>query len=217
VQKRWSHGFTVLGNYTWSKSIDPISWSTANGAGTGPDPYNYSRNRGLSDFDLRHRLVVSGLWESPALRSLPALLRQVAGGWQNNFIFTAQTGAPETIVSGVDNALVGVGANFADLTGVDWRLPARDKQSQIQQWFNTSAFRVNALGTFGTGGRNQLSDPGLWNLDYSLFKSFAIRELAKLQFRGELFNAFNHVNLGTPVLSAISPNSRGGRRQAQVG
>src|SRR5207244_5477033 len=90
LQKRWSHGFTVLGNYTWSKSIDPLSWSVGNGAGTGPDPYNYGRNRGASDFDVRHRLVVSGLWELPSFRSRPPLLRELAGGLQNNFIFTAQ-------------------------------------------------------------------------------------------------------------------------------
>ncbi|HTM51638.1 MAG TPA: TonB-dependent receptor, partial [Bryobacteraceae bacterium] len=143
VQKRWSHGFTILGNYTWSKSIDPLSSSNANGSGTGPDPYNYGRNRGLSDFDVAHRLVVSGLWELPTLRNRGMLTRQILGGWQNNYIFSVQTGAPMTVASGVDNALVGVGANFADLTGVDWRQPdGRSKAQQISNWFNPAAFRV---------------------------------------------------------------------------
>jgi hypothetical protein len=207
LQKRWSKGFTLLGNYTWSKSIDPLSASSGTGHNTGPDPFDYNRNAGPSDFDLRHRFVASGMWELPSLQGRPVWLKAIAGGWQNNFIFTAQTGTPTTIVSGVDNNFSGVGGQFADLTGVDWRLPdGRSKAEQITQWFNPAAFRANAVGTIGTGGRNQLRDPGLWNLDYSLFKSFPVTERVKLQFRGELFNAFNHTNLGAAVAAFNSPN-----------
>jgi hypothetical protein len=207
LQKRMSRGFTILGNYTWSKSIDPVSSSNGNGHNTGPDPFNYNRNQGLSDFDMPHRLVVSGLWESPGLRGRHALLRTMLGGWQNNFILTAQTGTPFTVTSGVDNNYSGVGGQFADLTGVDWRLDdGRPKGEQIAQWFNRAAFRTNAIGTVGTGGRNQLRDPGMWNVDYSLFKSFPIREQLTLQFRGELFNAFNHANLGSPVAAVNNVN-----------
>jgi hypothetical protein len=207
IQKRWSRNFAILSNYTWSKSIDPLSASSGTGNNTGPDPYNYNRNRGLSDFDVPHRLVVSGLWESPALKSKPAFVRQLAGGWRNNVIFTAASGAPVTIVSGVDNALIGVGATFADLTGVDWRQPSdRTKNDEIRRWFNPAAFRSAATGTFGTGGRNQLRDPGLWNFDYSLFKTFSVHESMKLQLRCELFNALNHANLGSPSTSVASVN-----------
>ena len=207
VQKRMSRGFTVLSNYTWSKSIDPVSASNGNGHNTGPDPFNYNRNKGLSDFDLRHRLVVSGLIETPSFKSRPLLVQTLAGGWQNNFIFTVQTGTPLTVLSGVDNAFSGVPGQFADHTGADWRLTGdRSKGEQVQRWFNTAAFRTNSVGTIGTGGRNQLRDPGLWNFDYSLFKSFAIREQVRLQFRGELFNAFNHVNPGAAVASVNSVN-----------
>ena len=69
-----------------------------------------------------------------------------------------------------------------------------------------AAFKTNATGTVGTGGRNQLRDPGLWNFDYSLFKTFPVRERLKLQFRGELFNAFNHTNLGSPSASVVAIN-----------
>ena len=207
AQKRWSHGFTVLSNYTWSKSIDPLSSSNGNGHSTGPDPFDYNRNQGPSDFDIPHRLVISGLWETPGFRTQPAWLRAIAGGWQNNFIFTAQQGVPLTILSGVDNNFSGVAGQFADLTGVDWRLPnGRSKAEEIAQWFNPAAFRTNALGTIGTGGRNQLRDPGLWNLDYSLFKTFPVYERVSLQFRGELFNALNHTNLLSPVASVNNVN-----------
>jgi hypothetical protein len=206
IQKRWSHGFSILANYTWSKSIDPLSASNGNGAATGPDPFDFSKNIGVSDFDITHRLVTSGIWESPALHGKPAVVRQILGGWQNNFIFTANTGLGDTVVSGVDNALSGVGGQFADLTGQNWKITGdRSKNSQILNWFNTGAFKVNAIGTVGTGGRNQLRDPGKWNVDYSLFKAFTLHEQLKLQFRAEAFNLFNHANLGSPNVTVNSP------------
>ncbi len=149
---------------------------------------------------------MSGIWEHPKLLNSNVWMKQILGGWQSNFIYTAQTGAPITVNSGVDNALTSVTANFADLTGIDWRLPGdRSKADQINQWFNPAAFKVNAIGTIGTGRRNQLQAPGLWNLDYSIFKSFAIHERLTTQFRGELFNALNHANIGLPNTTVTSP------------
>jgi hypothetical protein len=207
LQKRWSRGFSILTNYTWSKSIDPLSSSNGNTAGTGPDPFNYSRNIGVSDFDVTHRLVASAIWESPSLKGKPAVVRQLLGGWQSTGIFAANTGLADTVVSGVDNAFSGVGGQFADLTGQPWKISGdRSKGDQILRWFNTGAFRTNAIGTVGTGGRNQLRDPGKWNVDFSLLKAFTLHEELKLQFRAEAFNLFNHANLGAPTLTVNSPN-----------
>ena len=94
LQKRWGRGFTVLGNYTWAKSIDRAS-STDNTGTNGPDPFNWNRNIGLSDFDLTHRLVVSGIWARPELKNRSTPVRYVLGGWQNNFIFDASHRSPE--------------------------------------------------------------------------------------------------------------------------
>ena len=67
VQKRYSKGFSVLGNYTWGRSIDYASFSSVSGNNGGPDPFNLRNTRGLSNFDIAHRVVVSGLWEMPRL------------------------------------------------------------------------------------------------------------------------------------------------------
>lgn len=207
AQKRYSHGFTVLANYTWSKSVDIASYGSVEGNQTGPNPFNFNDNRAVSNFHNPHRLVVSGIWDHPTLKRSNAVLRLILGGWQSNFIFTARAGEPITVLSGVDNALMGIGGNFADLTGVDWRLSDdRSKGERIDRWFNREAFRVNAVGTIGTGRRNQLSGPEAWNLDYSAFKNFNLYgDRAKLQFRGELFNALNHANLGNPNTTVTSP------------
>jgi hypothetical protein len=68
----------------------------------------------------------------------------------------------------------------------------------VLQWFDTSAFVVNTLGTYGTTGRNSLRGPGSTTLNLGLHKDFPIRESLKVQFRFETFNALNNVNLGLP-------------------
>jgi hypothetical protein len=201
-QKRLSHGVTLLANYTYSKALDCAS-SYYTGILT---PFNYRASRGVSDFDIPQRFVASGVWELPVLKAASPWLRTIAGGWQNNFIFTAESGPPLTITSGVSNDLQGLGTDYADLTGSPWRLSGgQSKAAQINEWFNTAAFRTNAVGTSGTGGRNQVWGPGYWNLDYSLFKTFAPMERWKLQVRGEFFNILNHANLGPPQTVVTSP------------
>jgi hypothetical protein len=129
------------------------------------------------------------------------------GGWQQNFIFTAVSGTTFTVGSGVDNALMGIGANFADYTGGEWRLSGdRSRAEEIAAWFKTDVFRTNAIGTIGTGRRNQLRGPGQWNMDYSLFKNFPMTERATFQLRGEFFNVFNHTRLGNPNSTRSSPS-----------
>ncbi len=205
VQKRMARGVSLLANYTWSKGIDYASFGSIEGNQTGPDPVNVRNNRGPADFDLTHRMVVSGIWELPGLKTWNPVARWVLGGWQQNAIFTAQTGPPITIRSGVDADFNGVGGDFADYRGGEWRLASRSKEAQIRRWFDTTQFTTNAAGTIGSGRRGQLRAPGDWNLDYSLFKNFAIREGQRLQFRAELFNAFNHANLGQPTDTVNSP------------
>jgi hypothetical protein len=207
AQKRFSQGFSILANYTISKSTDISSYATIEGNSAGPDPFNFNNNRGLSDFDTPQRLVISGIVEHPRLTGRNAVLRAIAGGWQSNFIFTAQSGTPITIFSGVDNALTGVGGNRVDLTGQSWEIPGdRSRGEQVLAWFDKAAFKQNAIGTIGQLGRNMLRAPGAWNADYSLFKEFQIVESLRLQFRGEFFNVFNHTRLGTPNTTFTSPS-----------
>ncbi len=206
VQKRFSQGFSVLANYTISKSIDISSYATAEGNSTGPDPFNFNNNRGVSDFDIPQRLVVSGIVDHPRFQGAHPVLKTALGGWQSNFIFTAASGTPFTVASGVDNALMGIGGNRADLTGEAISLGGgRSRADEINAWFNPRAFRQNALGTIGVMGRNTLRVPGGWNADYSLFKEFAMTERARLQLRGEFFNFFNHTRLGGPNATVTSP------------
>jgi hypothetical protein len=194
ANKKFQHGLTVLMNYTWSKSIDDASSDTS----APTDPFNTKLDRAVSDFDVPHRFVSSVIWQLPRVTNHGFLLRLLASGWEFNGILTMQSGSPFSVTSGVDNSQSGVGADRADIIGDPSLSSGRPTAQLLQRYFNTSAFTVNTVGTFGTAGRNILLGPGIVNLDFGVIKAFALAERYKLQFRAESFNAFNHANFANP-------------------
>jgi hypothetical protein len=129
-----------------------------------------------------------------------------------NSLVLTRTGIPFTCQSGVDNSLSNVGNDTCDqIDPQSWR-PAG--ANPFQTWFNTSAFAANAIGTFGNSGRNALRQPGVFNLNASVFRIFRLNERMQAELRAEAFNAFNHANLALFVIgnayssaeSRTSPN-----------
>jgi hypothetical protein len=191
VTKRLSKGFTILGSYTWSKSMDYFGSFVMPFDAPNGDLSIY----GPSDFDHRHRWVTSWVWNLPTASVTNAFLKQVINGWQWSGNGQYQTGSPFNIRSGVDNSRTGLGQDRPKLTGVSTASPAgADKRV----WFNTAAFAQNDIGTFGELGRNALYGPHLFSFDMGVFKTFALKETWNLQFRAELFNIFNQVNFNNP-------------------
>jgi hypothetical protein len=206
IEKRWSHSFSVLANYTWEKSIDDTTIMA--GLGNPPiyDPFNNRGAKGLSDFDVPQRFVISGLWALPSLAGSSKVVREILGGWQLNGIGTVSSGLPFTVTSGVDNSFSGLGEDYADQVLPNASLPGgRPLGQKLLEWFNTSAFTTNAIGTFGNTSRNILRGPGLFDIDASLFKDFPIKESLNLQFRAEFFNVLNHPNFPVPNSDVSSP------------
>jgi hypothetical protein len=105
LNKRFSHGYSILANYTWARSIDNISLDTA---GAVQNTFDMRSEKALSDFDVRKRFVTSFLWEIPSPKK--GLARWIMGGWQMNGIFTISSGSPFNLVSGQDRALTGGGS-----------------------------------------------------------------------------------------------------------
>jgi hypothetical protein len=186
--------------YTWSKSTD--SKSAAAGIGASAfngwqgflDNHNPALDYGLSDFDVTHRAVASFVWNLPFGKgrrvggSASGVANAIIGGWQMNGIYTAQSGFPITIqAADVGGVLDSFGTNRANVTG-----DPNAGGGSIEKWFNTGAFTQPGLGQFGGTPRNFLRGPGLSNLDLALFKNFDLPRGARLQFRVESFNAFNH-------------------------
>jgi hypothetical protein len=199
VERRFRNGFSVLGNYTYSRSIDESSASKQTGQ-TVTDPFiGPSFDRGLSDFDHTHVASISGLWEIPGKVSNP-FAEALLGGWKLTGIVALRSGFVFTVYSDVDNSLSGVGKDRPNLVGNPHLAGGRNLSQRANEWLNTAAFAPNALGTFGNVGRNSFFGPGYADTDLAIHKDFHLMEKLTAQFRFEAFNAFNRVNLQAPNL-----------------
>jgi hypothetical protein len=188
--------------WTWAHSIDDTSGESSN------SPIQNSRNlaaqRGSSTFDVRHKLTISGTYELPVgrgkrwLSSAARPLDWVVGGWQLNNIATLQTGLPFTPVMQTSTLNTGTGSQFPNRIA-SGELPSDERT--INRWFDPSAFVAPGQYQFGNSGRNILYGPGTKQLDLSLFKSFAIQEHRRLEFRAEAFNALNTPQFNNPNAS----------------
>jgi hypothetical protein len=154
--------------------------------------YDLRSDRGLSDFDARHRLVASAIYE------LPFTGNRIKEGWQFAAIVQSQSGNPVNIittnstVNGVANTLR---PDVAGPVGIFGR---------VDRWFDTSAF--TPVARFGNLGRNVIIGPGFSNVDFSLLKNIKLNEPLRLQMRAEVFDLFNHASFGQPGRVAGSQN-----------
>ncbi|HXG90645.1 MAG TPA: TonB-dependent receptor [Vicinamibacterales bacterium] len=196
VQRRLSGGLDLLVAYTLSKSIDDgvTSDGGAGNAGT-QNSYDRDADRGLSAWDRRHRLVVSGSYAVPFDHLL-------ARNWQASAIWTLTSGAPFTPVLSTDVA--GVGSfNTQRPDRIGSGVLSRDQRGP-DRWIDTSAFKVPAAGTFGNAGRNVLTGPGTNTVDLSVSRRFVLPRNATVQVRFEMFNALNTTNFLLPNRTADS-------------
>jgi hypothetical protein len=206
VEKRMSHGFSVLGGYRWSKCLnlaDNAFFDTSNFISTNP-----KFDRGPCGYNVPHQFRFSYGWQLPQFRPAGAVGRAVLGGWQTNGILNVRDGLPFTVTTGVDNSFSGIGRDRADIIGAPY-LSGRSKNDMVFQYFNTKSFVANALGTFGTSSRNLMIGPGLATFDVAIAKKFPLpfgklKESQFLTFRAEFFNFFNRANFGNPSSSVIS-------------
>lgn len=202
LNKRFQHGISNLLSYTWSKNLDYMSSNFEATSNTIPDPFNFFRFRGPSDFDHRQRFVDSFVWQIPdagrALHSsfASAILRD----WQAAGIITLQSGSPFFVYAGND-PVAGAGFGGADLLGDPNLSTSRSRGAKIAEYFNTSVVVEPAPGTWGTLGRNALVGPGYANVDFSMSRDFRLPflgEAGKLTFRSEYFNLLNRPQLSNP-------------------
>jgi Carboxypeptidase regulatory-like domain/TonB-dependent Receptor Plug Domain len=204
IEKRFSHGFTLLGSYTMSKSVDDDS--TFGSDSHWADQNDIRLDYATGDYNQHQQFVVSGAWELPFFRNSKGISHQALGGWSANVIGSFYTGLPVNLLTGTDNNFDGVNSDRPNVVG-PWQLgTSRPRAQLIQAWFNVRAFQPNLPGQLGDVGRNVLAGPGTKNLDLDFSKNIPITEHRQLQFRCDMFNAANWVNLGSPVATLNSPN-----------
>jgi hypothetical protein len=186
LQHRFSHGFTLLSNYTYSNCITDLDFTGELGSSPNSVPFNRSADRGACNFDIRHVFNTS-LVATTSLKTGPWVGRLV-NNWQLAPIIRATSGAPLTVTTGADNSRTGLNNDRPVQVLSDPYV-----QTGIQ-WINAKAFVPNPIGTFGNVGRDALRGPGMLNVDLALSRIFAIRESLRLEGRFEAFNVINHTN-----------------------
>lgn len=206
LSKQLSQGLSFQVNYTFSKSIDEASDFYGSGAnGTTVLPQNnfnlLEGERGLSDFDIRHRFSASFVYQIPAKQWFSGAPGALVNGWEFAGILTLQTGQPFSVLTGLNNSRTGEGNDRPNVIS-----NPNDGPHTVEEWFNTAAFVPNAILTFGNSGRNIVTGPGFHDLDFSLIKNTHFGERTNLQFRAEFFNIFNHPNFAIPSNVESAPN-----------
>ena len=180
--------------YTYSHAIDNSSDRFDDNF---TDSFNPRSARGNSNFDQRHILTFSYVYDLPFF-SKPGLSHHVLGGWQWSGIVGIQSGTPRSVVNGNDfsdsaGVANGVGTgSFADIVGDPRSAFQRNVGDEGPVLYNPAAYAAPQGLTFGNSGRNSITLPRRTNFDMALFKRFPIRESTSFEFRWELYNIFNH-------------------------
>ena len=154
--------------------------------------YDLRGNFGHSDFDVRHTFTSYITYNLPA----PSHAKLLLGGWQLNSLMSIHTGTPFTVYAGKNVSGTFEGKDLVDVVGDPFKGVSHDVANGFVQWVNPAAFALPAAGTFGNEQRNQFYGPGLTQVDFSVFKNTPITERVTTQLRIEMFNIFNHTNLG---------------------
>lgn len=200
LQGRIGRKLSMFASYVWSKSL--------NYAGPTVDSYDLSLNYGAADTDLRHRFVVSYLYELPTTRHLGAFGQEAINGWHINGITSLQSGTPFTIVSGVDTNFDGMNNDRVNVIGNANLGHLSRAQKILHGTVNPAALSI-PTGPYGNEQRNQFHGPAYIDTDLSIYKEFPLIQRVRFQFRAEAFNALGNVNLLTSRTSYSSIDTAG--------
>jgi len=219
--RQFSHGLRFTASYWYSKSLDDIS--TLNVAGSAPtlvagendlaqNPFNLAAEHGPSLFDATHRFVFSGTYALPQWKGASKAAGYLVNGWQANVIATLSTGTPFTVYDSANAADQGSAPEITGFYSSRPNLISNPNENQphnASEWVSRAPFQqlnpVTQAGRFGNEGRNVVRGPGIEDVDLSIFKNFEITERSRVQFRAEIFNLFNHADLGLPENDLQSP------------
>jgi len=194
ANRRFSERLAFQAAYTWSHAITNVPLAAFNRGAT--DPFNYNLDRGDADLDRRQMFVTNAVYVLPSFKRWGAVASHILGDWQLNAIASFLGGTPLDVTSGANTA--GLAASFGNLgqrpnlvLGVPIYL---HNPGDSLQYLNPAAFSLPELGRFGSLGRGSIRGPGTKNFDFSVVKNWRIHDRYSLQFRAEMFNAFNHTN-----------------------
>jgi Carboxypeptidase regulatory-like domain len=195
LNRRFSNRLSFQASYTWAHAITNVAVTSFTNS-TG-DPFDPNSDRGDGDLDRRQMFIANAVYSLPSFNQLGKFASHVLGDWQVNTITSFLGGTPIEIYSGANTAGYATGPGTLrqrpDLVpGAPIYL--RDSNDRIA-YLNPAAFALPAAGRRGSLGRGVVRNPTFKNIDFSVAKNWKVQERFGIQFRAEMFNAFNHVNL----------------------
>lgn len=207
LNRQFAQGLFLKGAYTWSKTInwaDEDGWAGLPLTNWGPA---LRRNRAVAGYDRTHMFTLGFLYDLPFGPGRP-WARSGAGswllrGWRTNGMFNAYTGTPFTI-SADGASLNAPGSSQTADQLLPGKVEVLGEIGPNKSWFNPLAFGQPTGVRFGTTGRNTMRGPGMWNLDLSLFRTFALTEKWRVEFKAEGFNITNTPKFANPAANVAN-------------
>lgn len=196
LERRFEHGLAFTAAYSWSKTMtaDTGSCETCTLLQYSPTWYN----RHVATFQFPHVESATVVWQAPyghgrrfGAKSNGAV-DAVLGGWELSGLQTAHSGGPMEITQSNGN----LGNGYSSRTNLIGNPSVQGRSAA--EWFNTGAFALAPLYTFGNSGVGAVKGPGAFQLNSGVDKDFPIGEGKYFQFRWETYNLFNNVNYSNP-------------------
>ncbi|MGH9402739.1 MAG: TonB-dependent receptor, partial [Terriglobia bacterium] len=180
------HNIFVSVAYTWQHGFSDERTTNFFEGSSPQDTYNIGADYGSSQVNAAQILAISHIWTIPWYQHASGFKGAALGGWRYSGITTFMSGFSRDPGLSIPHQGLATRPNrvSSDISG----------PKTVQEWFNTAAFAAPAPGFYGNAGTGTITGPGLVNFDMAFYKDFKITERATAEFRGELFNIFNHTN-----------------------
>jgi len=189
ANRRFARNLEFGVTWTWSKAMD---YNTDDATAVSTLVPVRIWNYGLSDYDRTHVLRANWIWDVPGVPWRSRVLDPVLQNWQVSGVASFASGAPMLPGWSTTTATDLTGSTHAARLVVTGDPTLPKDQRTFERYFRTDVFQMPQAGTFGNAARSVMRGPGINNWEIALFKNFPVRETMRLQFRWELYNAFNH-------------------------
>jgi hypothetical protein len=191
LNRRFANSLAFQGSYTWAHTISDIPLTSFTNSTT--DPFNYTLDKGDADLDRRHTFVGNVVYVLPAFRRWGPAGNFLLGDWQVNAIYSFFGSTPVDVLSGFNT--YGTAGNVNPRPNLVAGVPIYvNNPSDSTLWLNPAAFALPGIGQIGSLGKGAIRGKPISNLDFSVNKNWKVNERYNIQFRAEMFNAFNHAN-----------------------
>jgi hypothetical protein len=190
LNRRFTNRLAFQGSYTWAHAISDVPLTAFTNSTT--DPFNYLLDKGDSDLDRRHSFVGNVVYVLPMWKGLGETANRFLGDWQVNAIYSFFGATPVDVLSGFNT--YGTIGNVNPRPNLVQGQPIYVHGPDSTVWLNPQAFSLPGVGQLGSLGKGSIRGRAINNLDLSINKNWRVKERYGIQFRAEMFNAFNHPN-----------------------